>query len=588
MSLQEEARNTERRQFWRSDLKLRHSQVNFINAGRLKPEGSTNPKEVVEDSRPSDEEKILQGEALAKLDIQDGLPYERPDSTINAGASQVLSHPLVEKQVQEHIEKESNQKRSLELQRCTQSAKNSLHEPNTMLYHSESPSPSDSGEEVILFTGRKYRRKKPTSKTTLPTIPDGSFLRGTRSVASADRTNLTIGDHLRSSLHLGYSDLPPIHKQHSNFQSYQRQKVTTQSEKDPFEDDILADYILHMEDSNDDEELVADTATTEPEGTTMLGGTNSNSAKAIANMYSQDSANEANLDLSNFDSISTSSGDHTVVRKVFAKRSRPSGIQYLVTTTDSKTHEARWLPLRCLKTLDAKEQIALFEAKNLSDERFFTTYDDCDVTNTQQDSIDIGDERNKTWATGMTDEKMAQLLSKQEQLGLGSDQLLLFDGDLVSNDQQDLSIMQQINRNKGGLRSKNNQSLGRSLPGIQALTPDLSLEPYNSISNMEYNRSSLRTESKHRRTIAELTFANTDLDDHLQQAWNKDRAKKKARKQEREELRRLGLLGISNKTDLRSVYHNGISSADIAEEVEHFLFSSSQRFAAFPSATMAR
>ncbi|KAJ6440859.1 G-patch domain-containing protein [Purpureocillium lavendulum] len=90
---------------------------------------------------------------------------------------------------------------------------------------------------------------------------------------------------------------------------------------------------------------------------------------------------------------------------------------------------------------------------------------------------------------------------------------------------------------------------------------------------MDWERPSLRPR-KGRKSRAPVTFnvSDSDLEQQLQMAWNNDRLKKKQRKQQREELRALGLLGQRPQADdLRIKYPVGMSMQDVAEEFRVFL-----------------
>jgi hypothetical protein len=63
----------------------------------------------------------------------------------------------------------------------------------------------------------------------------------------------------------------------------------------------------------------------------------------------------------------------------------------------------------------------------------------------------------------------------------------------------------------------------------------------------------------------------------LEQAWENDRAKKKARKQQRAELR--SLLGrTESQPDLEAKYPGGMTMDDLKSEIKAFLLSPSDRY----------
>ena len=67
------------------------------------------------------------------------------------------------------------------------------------------------------------------------------------------------------------------------------------------------------------------------------------------------------------------------------------------------------------------------------------------------------------------------------------------------------------------------------------------------------------------------------FENHMQLVWEGDRAKKKLRKQARENLRQLGLLGKKGKVNLISQNARGFSIGHVEEQIKNFLQSSKER-----------
>jgi len=89
--------------------------------------------------------------------------------------------------------------------------------------------------------------------------------------------------------------------------------------------------------------------------------------------------------------------------------------------------------------------------------------------------------------------------------------------------------------------------------------------------------------------------SDEELQEKLSSAWANDRAKKKERKIQREELRRKGLLGAnhaqdesdnegtgSSRFDLREKYRDGLTSHDLQTEIRQFLQSDEDSYDATP------
>ena len=86
---------------------------------------------------------------------------------------------------------------------------------------------------------------------------------------------------------------------------------------------------------------------------------------------------------------------------------------------------------------------------------------------------------------------------------------------------------------------------------------------------------SLKKKPKGRKGKLVLDDVNdSELEEAMQAAWDNDRIKKKERKEEREELRGLGLLGSKNgKPDLKQKYKEGVGIEDIKDGIRRFLMS---------------
>lgn len=67
------------------------------------------------------------------------------------------------------------------------------------------------------------------------------------------------------------------------------------------------------------------------------------------------------------------------------------------------------------------------------------------------------------------------------------------------------------------------------------------------------------------------------FENRMQLVWEGDRAKKKLRKQARENLRQLGLLDKKGKVSLNSQYARGFSIGHVEEQIKNFLQSSKER-----------
>ncbi|GAM83289.1 hypothetical protein ANO11243_012760 [Dothideomycetidae sp. 11243] len=177
----------------------------------------------------------------------------------------------------------------------------------------------------------------------------------------------------------------------------------------------------------------------------------------------------------------------------------------------------------------------------------------------------------------LTDEEIARILAKQEDLGMGSDEIILLDDAGFG----DVSRAQKKAGRKNG-----------HFPSASVMADVLEQDPYGGFDVMDFERPSLRKNTKGnkgRKSVGPLPeelidLSDSDLIDGLQSAWANDREKKAARKAEREELRAQGLLGRKNKfkADLAIKFCDGMSLNDVRSELEEFLFNTANTTKAFP------
>ncbi|KAJ5639858.1 uncharacterized protein N7484_007720 [Penicillium longicatenatum] len=112
-----------------------------------------------------------------------------------------------------------------------------------------------------------------------------------------------------------------------------------------------------------------------------------------------------------------------------------------------------------------------------------------------------------------------------------------------------------------------------------AFADALDADPYYGLDIMDFERPSLqkRSKGKNSHLLEGIILSDSDLDSDLeilQDAWETDRKKKKAKKQEREELRAQGLLGRkSTDPDLKVKYAKGMNLDDLISEIRTFLLS---------------
>lgn len=277
--------------------------------------------------------------------------------------------------------------------------------------------------------------------------------------------------------------------------------------------------------------------------------------------------------LQDFDGFSTSSDVMDTIERIVATRVRKSGIQYLVLYEGSTSDDAHWLPASFLTSKKDLELVQLFKAENLSLSRRFGG-----GSNTGISSLSDQDDEDEEEAGMYDDERLARVLQRQEDLGLGSNEVVLYGGDDTFDRPTSTftSSSERFDRpsKKRQARSRRSEP---SFPSASAMADALDTDPYGGFDIMDAERPSLRPRKKGRRGQMPPELSDSDLNEQLQSAWDADRQKKRLKKAEREELRKLGLLGRRGKApDLSVKYKDGVSMNDVVEEVREFMFSDMQ------------
>jgi hypothetical protein len=218
-----------------------------------------------------------------------------------------------------------------------------------------------------------------------------------------------------------------------------------------------------------------------------------------------------------------------------------------------------------------------FEVSNIASDDDSSASDSANDVSGMSDESDESDQEAEEY----DDARIARILQKQEELGLGSDDIVLFGGDEAFNDplgefgsseRVDKPARRRPRQTKGGGRRSE-----PSFPSASAMADALDADPYNGFDVMDTERPSLRPRKKGRRGQAPPELSDSDLNEQLQSSWEADRAKKRLGKAEREELRKQGLLGRKGKApDLSVKYQDGFDVNDIIEEVREFMFSDMQ------------
>ncbi|KAF1956570.1 hypothetical protein CC80DRAFT_525411 [Byssothecium circinans] len=281
--------------------------------------------------------------------------------------------------------------------------------------------------------------------------------------------------------------------------------------------------------------------------------------------------------LRDLDGNSTSTDVENVVARIIRKRTRVTGIQYLVVYEGSVADDARWLPVTFLKTPSELELIRKFETRLEAHLQAMSSGSETDA-NTGEEDQDSEEEDEEE----LDDETIARVLQKQEELGLGSEEVLLYAADEYFggpvNGRKSAAKMTFSRPNQrrqfragGGRRSE------PTFPSASAMADALDVDAYDGFDVMDTNRPSLRPRKKGRRGQIPPELEDADLNEQIHSAWEADRAKKRLKKAEREQLRQQGLLGRKGKApDLSAKYKGGFDMTEVKEEIHEFMASNMQ------------
>lgn len=635
LSLSEEARNTGRHRSWNPDLKLRNSGVAFISAGTSKAEELTQiPQERTSKHSATLEDENVGGignNTESHLNVQD-INDEVPLSSMSLGEAHrgdIRTNDCTPQEVCESTKKNNQDEPAsnvicfTDIKGLSMPVHTGLSPPR--LRRSPSPIASDSSEEVILFTGRNMSEIQTHTNNRVAEGPDNapdSVSRGLVKGAGRSRRHMprivndladpTVTDDppaKQSSIHdkpptIGSgttdTDVKPGESQNPaesrkaplKCKKHRRGK---RSRKTLEETEIMEDYILNALDGEGFGHALESSRLNGRD----LGGSDADqwvddeepsAAKPRVDIFDYSEEDWDSADLRDFDEFSTSSEAPDAIKHILSKRQRPSGVQYLVVEQGFTIDDAQWLPVRLLERLGLNiRAIERFEEKQTEIERLGGNDGDSEnslqlAMGRQEDLDDLEDHRDleDRRRERMSDEQIARLLAKQEELGLGSDDLVLFNGDdLAKVGIEDVQLDGSWGRPiplRSEPKPKRKKAYQSSFPSVTAFVNVLDQDPYNGFDVMDHERPSLRKKPKGRRGQLPLELSDSDLEQTIHAAWENDRTKKKIRKQEREELRAQGLLAKNGKVDMKAKYRGGMTIDQVRAEIRDFLLSSTERY----------
>ena len=597
--MNEEARNTDKRNHGWGLAPLRGQAISFVSAGRLKreedawntmSEGESPQKQSDAEQTPS--KPAMQATHSKELIEEPVAEYRPPEPQYSA--------PETATNADDAIAAEN-------FQAAPASTANGHNPSRSMPAVQMSASPSSDSEEEIVFAGRSGKSQHPSRRPT-PAIP----------VANVASQVSTDGNHVNkdkpSSLPSVLATSKEIHVTEAA-REIQAQNDATLQDKDPFdipkkeskelpfhpslfsskkqlEDQLMQDYLDNM--ALDDSDEIDDTEAEAPNSSRkkfkktetfrMFKGDGLENAKVQTKSNGvrrpvKDALAEAidwnSDDLADFDDLNTTDEEVEDIGQVIRYRERRGTAQYLVVAEGAEASDAKWMLHTKLVSESAMREIQIYEEirqmnieEGSYDEDEDSDDDDEDEDDEDElqdliDNIESEDDENARimqYTSRMSDEQIARALAKQEELGLGSDELMLFDGEAAEEEPAIDDVfgagddfipfsMSKHTSNRG--RSKRNKKQRDSFPSAEAFADAIDQDPYGAFDIMDFDRPSLKPKKKGRKSDFpwDLSDLDEELKDQLVNTWTKDREKKAERKRQKEEARLTATLDAQDNGD---------------------------------------
>ena len=453
----------------------------------------------------------------------------------------------------------------------------------------QSPSPrresiSSQSSEEILFAGRRYLTPKSATKLTPATSKPATPAPGKQS----ERSALPSGTHLATPEITAQDSSSSGLERYNNILSSDQARGADhrgrarQRRKDS-EEALVEDYIANMTFDDDTDYNVAENARSVKTGRRtehfrFCDGATESKVNLKPQAPYQAAKKTTSIDqaidwdsagLEDFDDFSTTDEEVVEVSQVLRFRTRPSGPQYLVASLDKAVAEPRWVLHNQLTSASAVNGIRIFEevqARKIQETTAGSEDSELDAEEDDlMDEIESEEEENDRilkHTSRMTDEQVARALAKQEELGLGGDELLLLDGHVDDYD-EDMEKDYEFANGEAFIpfsskkhlshhtTSKRNRRQRDHFPSASTLADALDQDPYGAFDILDFDRPSLKSKKKGRKSDLpfELGVQDPELAERLRSTWEKDRNKKAARKLERQLERDEALLEASERNE---------------------------------------
>lgn len=196
-----------------------------------------------------------------------------------------------------------------------------------------------------------------------------------------------------------------------------------------------------------------------------------------------------------------------------------------------------------------------------------------------QEDSDVSTEQRirKLRITNTLQNPMTEVHANSRDLDPTTTQRATDDGD-ESQDKDELSMSSMYLRQSRALSKAGKvRKSKKSHPSPRTFLDESDTFDYGEFDIMDRQRPSIQPRPKRRNRHLTLESTDSVFEDSMQLTWEADRAKKKLRKQAREDLRQLGLLEKKGKASLKSRCVQGLSLVDVEEQLRIFLQSPQER-----------
>lgn len=171
--------------------------------------------------------------------------------------------------------------------------------------------------------------------------------------------------------------------------------------------------------------------------------------------------------------------------------------------------------------------------------------------------------------TDITDEALARLLARQEELGLDDDEMMLLAGSGFGGIPSSRNKTSHTRKENVSFKSEKTAKRGGRGPVPSAREV---ADAFDDLDLMDWGRHNPPRKPKSKRGQPTFDISDSELEETLQATWKADRLRKTEKKQQREELRAQGLLGKNvDPNDPRVKYQTGMTLQQIKEEMRTFL-----------------